>query len=214
MMKVPIMMAYFKLAQIDPSVLNIEFTYLASPEMGNDVENIPPTHLLTVGKPYTTDELIRAMIVDSDNNAMHILATHIDQGVLDRTLVDLGIVIPTSNRQYNFVTAQSFANIFRNLYNASYLDRAFSQKALELLQQSSYKPLSKHLPPEVVVASKFGERIVRKTDGSLQTVQLHECGIVYAHDPYSICIMTEGSDLTTLASVIADTSKAIYTELK
>jgi hypothetical protein len=42
-------------------------------------------------------------------------------------------------------------------------------------------------------------------------VQLHDCGIVYKQKhPYLVCIMMRGTDLDTLAKVIAELSKIAY----
>jgi beta-lactamase class A len=214
MMKLPIMMAYFKLAELDPSVLEQQFTYKSSAQRDDDSEGIPPDSPLNIKQSYTVDQLIHAMIVHSDNNAMYILVAHIHQGFLHKIFQDLDISIPEDARQQNFVSARCFASIACKLYDTAYLDRADSQKALALLSESKYKPMAKALPNDLNVASKFGQRVIKRADGSIQKAAMHECGIVYTQpNPYSLCIMTEGTKLDTLSSAISDISFAVYEKM-
>jgi formylmethanofuran dehydrogenase subunit D len=211
MMKLPIMIAYFKLAQLNPPVLEQRFTYNSFSEGDDDREGMLSGLPLVVQESYTVNQLIHAMIVHSDNNAMYTLVTHMQQGFLHKTFKDLDISIPEDVRQQNFVNARCFAGIARKLYDAAYLDRADSQKALALLSESKYKPMAKALPDDVHVASKFGERVVKSADGSIQKAAMHDCGIVYTQPtPYSLCIMTEGTQLGTLSNTIGDISLAVY----
>jgi hypothetical protein len=117
-------------------------------------------------------------------------------------------------QDYDFVTTKSYGAIFRNLYNASYLDRDYSQKALVLLSQTKFKGLRAVLPADTVVADKFGEREIDNPDGTIAKRELHDCGIVYkAARPYTICIMTDGSDFNSLLDIIHDLSTLTYQEL-
>ena len=65
------------------------------------------------------------------------------------------------------------------------------------------------------MAQKFGEREVYKTSGILGYQELHDCGIVYykQDSAYLLCVMTHGSDTTSLAKEIADISKLVYDSL-
>lgn len=78
------------------------------------------------------------------------------------------------------------------------------------MAQSTYKDgLSVGVPDGAVVAQKYGERL--DTEGSkVQAVELHDCGVIYAKNPYSICIMTKGDDLGKLTSAIKDISGIVY----
>jgi hypothetical protein len=67
------------------------------------------------------------------------------------------------------------------------------------------------VPPEIVVSHKFGER---HFEGDVEIEQLHDCGIVYKpNHPYMLCIMTRGHDVRTLAPVIAQISKMVYSHV-
>jgi len=66
------------------------------------------------------------------------------------------------------------------LYNATYLDRDLSEKALELLANSNFKlGLRAGVSPTVTVADKYGERTAFDPQGNVQYRELHDCGIVY-----------------------------------
>jgi beta-lactamase class A len=213
MMKLPIMIAYLKLAEFDPGMLSQQLTY-ELPLSHRDDEDILSVSPLVVGQRYTLDQLMRGMIVNSDNNAMYILTTHIDQVILHKILKDFDIYIPKDPRQLNFMTTERFVRIVEKLYDASYLNREGSQKALALLLESTYKPMANALPNDVVVASKFGERVIKRAGGIVEKAELHECGIVYAQrNPYSLCIMTEGNDRDTLSSIISDISATVYEKM-
>src|SRR5207248_2823209 len=99
----------------------------------------------------------------------------------------------TPNPQVSVVTYSSF---FRVLYNASYLTRDDSQKALALLAGVDYKDgLVAGVPASVPIAHKFGER---ETTGDT-TKQLNDCGIVYyPSHPYLLCVMTRGDSMPVL----------------
>jgi beta-lactamase class A len=97
----------------------------------------------------------------------------------------------------------------RVLYNASYLSREMSEKALDYLLASDYKDgLVAGLPPGTQVAHKFGE--YEREDMN----QLHDCGIVYyPRHPYILSVMTRGSDKQMMADTIAEISRLIYEEV-
>jgi hypothetical protein len=62
------------------------------------------------------------------------------------------------------------------------------------------------VPKETVVSHKFGVR-----DFGDGTVQLHDCGIVYAPKvTYVLCVMTQGKNLTDLERTIGDVSRITY----
>jgi len=215
LLKVPLMLAYYKLAEIQPTLLDTPLVYAQqSSELNNSTQDFKPSNGLVLGNTYTVEQLIEHMIINSDNNAAALLLTHIDQTIFDSTMVDLGVKIPGNMQTFDFLTAKTYGNIFRTLYNASYLNRDFSEKALELMSSSTFKGIAEPLPTGVVVSHKFGEREVDAVDGTSQSRELHDCGIVYKGDsPYSLCIMTEGRSFDDLLSVIKDLSAITYQQL-
>ena len=154
------------------------------------------------------------MIENSDNNATSVLLNHVDQNIFTQTLLDLGIEIQGKTSTHDFVNAKSYAGIFRQLYNSTYLNRTYSQQALSILSKTTFPGIRASIASSTVVADKFGEREVDNPDGSVQTRELHDCGVVYkTDDPYVICIMTSGSDFAQLQQIIQDLSQITYSNM-
>lgn len=206
--KVPLMMTYFKIAESNPSLLN----QTASLSTQNQyTQNIPPPVTLSPDKTYTYSDLIENMIIYSDNQAYETLQKNIDNNLLAHTYTDLGIDISSAykNPDGNIISVKSYAAFFRILFNASYLNKDYSEKALKLLSQVKYTDgLVKGVNnPNIVISHKFGERTYEDTGEK----QFHDCGIVYLPEkPYLICIMTRGNDLQYLTNSVAKLSELVY----
>ncbi len=214
LMKVPTMIALLKVAEEHPDILTKKITYHGDFDL-NSLEYFKPEKTLRVGVPYTVEELIERMIVYSDNNALPLLLTAIDNKELQEVYTDLGIVIPpeVSDSLVDYMTVKSYASFFRVLYNATYLSRAMSEKALKLLGQSSFKEgLVAGLPSYITVAKKFGERnFSSPPNDRTSQKELHDCGVVYfPSHPYLLCIMTKGKDFERLAKTIKEISRMVY----
>jgi beta-lactamase class A len=212
--KTPVMIAYFKLAEGNPSILNEKLTFTPSTVLNSNTQDFAPSNKLRAGESYTVEELIGQMIINSDNDAAATLLTHISPAVFENTLVELGIKIPDNNENIDFITVKSFGAIFRSLYNASYLDRKYSQKALDILSKTEFRGMAELLPKDLIVAHKFGERIAEDQITGTEIYYLHDCGIVYKEThPYTLCIMTEGKDFSSLTSIIQNISYIVYNNL-
>lgn len=207
LLKVPVMMAVFKRAEDESAFLERQVRY---DRLQDSMPGIATTTLRT-GAFYPVEDLLRAMIVDSDNGAAFLLRALLGPGALEEVYTDLGLVIPAVRTADEPITVREYGTFFRMLYNASYLSRAHSQKALNLLTASGYSDgLVAGVPSGVRVAHKFGERSSPAGDAR----QLHDCGIVYYPPrPYLLCVMTRGHDFTRLAAAIADVSRAVFHEV-
>lgn len=205
--KVPIMMVILKKAEEDDRAL-LKFQVVDEVEHDPGDQEIKPAERVQTGKPYTVDELIRLMIVHSDNRAHNVLLSFLDRGGFSHLFQDLGLRPPDARDEDALLTVREYASFFRILYNSSYLSRAMSIKALELLTQSAYKDgLVAGLPPGTLAAHKFGERIEK---GEVRK-QLHDCGIVYhPRTPYLLCVMTRGESFAAQAEAIRDISAQVY----
>jgi beta-lactamase class A len=210
LLKVPLMVMYYKKAETENELLQRKNKIIGNSEAVQ--QDIKPEKTIEVGKTYNIDELINVMITHSDNTAWHALLADLRQQYSEEdfviTLSDLGIIDPRAKGE-QYVTVQAYASIFRILYNSSYLNLEMSNKALELLSQSTFNDgLVAGVPEGIKVAHKFG---INK-DGA--EIQLHDCGIVYFPDnPYLLCVMTRGDSIPELQSVIAYISKDVYEEV-
>jgi beta-lactamase class A len=207
LLKVPIMMAYFKKAEDDSSYLDKELVYGKNLSGEEFTPNIKSGIKLENGKKYSIKDLIEFMIVFSDNEATRLLIENIDLVFLEKVYRDLMIPIPgESSSSDNFMTVKEYASFFRILYNASYLSRELSERALELLSKSSFKDgLVAGVPENIMISHKFGERVV----GDM--VQLHDCGIIYNEEkPYLLCVMTRGKNFSKSEWLIEKVSEKVW----
>lgn len=210
LLKTPLMIALLKQAEEDSQLLTR--TIVFSPELidGSTLpeQTIEPSERLENGASYTIEELITRMIVYSDNEAMYILLKEIDEKTYDRVYSDLGLRLPNMTVSENYMTVKDYASFFRILYNASYLNKDMSEKALKVLSNTAFSGgLVKGVPSNITVAHKFGERAYSDQNDR----QLHDCGIVYhPRTPYLLCVMTRGDAIDRESTVIAEISKFVY----
>lgn len=211
LLKVANMIACLKQAETDPAFLARRVRYANSEDL-NASQIIKPTDPIKPGRSYTIDELLYHSIVGSDNNANTLLFNALDKKILIETYRDLGVELPIVSTRTDFLTVKAYSSFFRMLFNASYLSKQMSHKALALLAETDFKEgIVAGVPSTVVVAQKFGERTLNDKPG---VKQLHDCGIVYYPDhPYLLCIMSRGTDFTTLDDIIRDVSRLAYEEV-
>jgi beta-lactamase class A len=210
LLKVPVMMAYYKNADEDASILNNEIAYNTQIDFGNDGKQlIPPSHEIETGRTYTVNELITRAITQSDNSAITLLITNIDGRRVHELYKMLGVREDVLNGPNSYLTVKEYAAFFRILFNASYLSRKNSERALQLLTETEYKNgLSAGIPSDVLIAHKFGE------GGDARLHQIHDCGIVYyPGHPYLLCVMSSGTDIKNLEKSIAGVSAFVYKKI-
>jgi beta-lactamase class A len=219
--KVPIMMAYYAMAENTSSILDEENVYPTSAPDQNAQQEIPPADAITPGKEYTNEQLIEYMIKYSDNDAAEVLTALTTpaelQGVQD---VYSDLQIPLDNTvtasTSDIMTPSQYAILFKTLYNATYLSRDYSEKALALMTQTTFtQGIVAGVPSSTVVSHKYG--LVSYTSGGVPYQwELHDCGIVYAPGhPYLLCVMTKGTtSIAAQEKTIADISAAAYQEVE
>lgn len=212
LLKVPLMIAYFEVAEKHPAVLSQMIVNDGSFD-SQELPELEASKRIHDGQAYTVAELIDHMIIDSSNVAMYLLDRSLDQRVLQETYDELEIPKPDVNR-VDFMTVRAYSFFFRILYSSTYLDRDFSQRALQILTRTNFDgALTAKLPHDTVVAHKFGSRI--DTDVTPPIGELHDCGIVYYPDhPYILCVMTKAYDSEAARAAIADISSTAYNAVK
>jgi beta-lactamase class A len=215
LMKVPLLISLVKESSERPTFTSQKIL-LAGKDDINQQESIRSSNDLSLGSTYSLDTLINALIKQSDNNAARELLSVIPTSSLDDVFNEFNVSAPPTDASET-MSPKQYMRFFRILYNASYLNRPESQRALTLLTKTSYDAgIPAGLPVGTVVAHKFGERTVREKNlktAEITTIknELHDCGIVYyARHPYGVCIMTEGKDMATLQNIIAQLSRAVY----
>lgn len=206
LMKILTLIAYLRISETTPGFLDQTITITTIPKLAQ--QNIVPSRTAALGKTYTIRELLTMMIVNSDNTSSTLLTEHLDQTALQNIMTDLEITAPDESTTFT-ISPRLFSRFFSILYNSTYLSRANSEYALELLTQSTFNEgISSGIPSDVTVAHKFGENTFIDSDGVHKT-QLHECGLIYREEPYLLCIMTEGTSQETLPNVIQGLTRTV-----
>lgn len=207
--KVPLLIAYLKIAEDHPEILGQKIA-VTNDTAKEERQNIPPAQSAIIGHTYSVADLLRLMIVYSDNNAKDLLTNYVDINILHQIFTELAVPLPTSSDSAYTTTPRAYSRFFRTLYNSSYLSDPMSEYALSLLSDTVYADgLRAGVPSDVKVAHKFGEAGITLPSGQ-NGQELHDCGIVYDSHPYLICIMTQGTKLDDLSHLIAHLSQTIY----
>ncbi|MEP7264950.1 MAG: serine hydrolase [Bacteroidota bacterium] len=206
MMKLPVMIAYFKEAENEKQLLNKNILFQGHNNNLPDEEGA--VSQLIPGNFYSVRNLIEHMIIESDNDAMGLLISNIPEAKMIKMFSELNIPVPASSQGNFRITAEMYSRFLRVLYNATYLDRNYSQLALSILSKSNYKKgLTRTIDRKIKVAHKYGISMT----GNSRT--LSEAGIFYTNDPYLFVIMTKGNDYTKLADFISECSSAVYNSI-
>lgn len=205
--KIPMMIALLKQAEADPGFLTKQVKNTLRQEYTSR-QSFQPDEIIKPGQMYTVDELIYRMIVYSDNDAFTLLAATVDPRELDKVYSLLSMGKPHALLQDDFLSVMTYASFFRILYNATYLNREFSERALQYLSNAYFAHgIVGGVPENIKVAHKFGEHV----DTSTGLKQLHDCGIVYyPMHPYLVCIMSKGGEFEALADTIRTISSTVF----
>jgi beta-lactamase class A len=204
LLKLPQLITYLKKAETEPGLLSKEFLFEGA--QGDMPTQYYSAKTLQPGHKYSIKELFHFMIVYSDNNANIELVKRMDMDMFNNTFKALRMVPPDLS-DYNYqVSTRDYSKFLELLYNASYLSISASEYATELLAEAAFKDgILKKIPKTVGVAHKMGEW------GDGNTVELHDCGIVYVeNNPYIITVMTRGTDMEKLSEAIGNISEITY----
>ena len=206
LLKLPLAMMHYKYSENNPAILATQFKFNKSENSYKQI--FKPGEQLVEGNSYSVEELIRHSLIYSDNDAHFLLLNNTNPEELNEIYKKLGLIYPENDME-DIMTAQVYANLFKELYFSSFLNKEYSDKIIGLLKESEFKEgIASGVPVGTVVANKFGERTV------VNSQYLHDCGIVYAKRPYVLCVMTKGTDFDHLKKIIQDISRIVYTKKK
>lgn len=162
---------------------------------------------LETGKEYTIEELMKYMIMYSNNNATANLNTLMNFEKYSELMRDIGIPVPDPKAADYTLNSIECSRFLRVLYNTSVLSNNSSEYALKLLTQSSYHGGLLHdiTNKDLRVAHKFGERFLPNEN------QMHETSIFYVNDnPYLLTVLTGGRDTAEESSLIGKIGALVY----
>ncbi len=205
LLKLPVAITYFKLSEKNPDILDKKIKFEVN-KYESYYQLLEPKEKIKIGEEYTVNDLIKRMLIYSDNEALGLLKSNIDEKEIATAYKELGIALNDND----LTTVRNYSSIYRMLYNSSYLNIDNSIKLLELLTNVDFKDgLRKPIPYSIKIANKFGERGVRGSSN----IQLHDCGIIYLpKHPYLLCVMTKGYDIEKQKKIIQKISDTVYKE--
>jgi len=217
LLKLPLMIAYFKMAETDPQVLRRRLTFAVSTASGGQSSQNQYQPLVP-GKSYSVNDLIFRMIVNDDEDARMLLSANIRPEYLDRVFKDVYVNYDPQHHDAP-VPFSAYASFYRVLYHASYLNKEFSEKALRYLSRSAFKNrVVSGIPSNIDCALKFGERtVITAQENSVPTApveQVHVFGIVYLPNrPYLMGVMARGADREELKTIVRDITTSLFEEV-
>lgn len=159
-----------------------------------------------VGTKLTIEELLKALLIESDNTAHNMLMRNLSEQELGE-LKDL-IGLDDLFNEKNEVSAKEYSRLFRALYNSSFLTRNGSQQMLEWLSQTKFNDtLPAGLPTNTAFSHKIGEDDVE--------MNYLDSGIVYLPNrPYLLTVMVKQHDQKDAQALMKQISQAAYQYVK
>lgn len=220
MLKVVTLIGLLQASESNPNIFSDHIAVPSSTAIptADDHTFYPPKDPVKSGVSYTILDLMKRMIMQSDNGANALLTTFLGDSITSANYANLHIPIPSQGMTAD-ISPQQYSHLFRILYNSSYLTSVDSQKALQLLSTTDFTGgLVAGVPTGTTVAHKFGENVYSPqtaSDPAAGTPGLNDCGIIYYPDhPYFLCVMTKGKDFPTLAGVIKDISRITWQQVQ
>lgn len=198
LMKIPIAMAVMKKIEDGKWQLSSEMILYQE----DRDERFGEMYKKPVGSRLTVEELLREMLIKSDNTARGILIRNLDTGDIEAVLNHLGIedIYNTENE----ITGKKYSIFWRSLYNSSFLSEEHSQKLVEMMAHSETNEyLSRGLPDSVTFSHKIG---VIYEDNIYA-----DSGIVYVPDrPYILTVMMQSHNQVESEKIIKEISEKVY----
>ncbi len=165
-------------------------------------------------RAYTLEELLRLMIVYSDNTATNVLIDYLGYGDINKHIRDLGFEKSLLQRKMmdfeakkegrdNLTTASEMAEFLERLYRKELLGAGSDDLMLDIMKgQADEMDMRLHLPDELPIARKSGE-------GDCLN---HEIAIVFSESTdYIFCFLSwNGPDNNQTRQLMSDASKIVY----
>lgn len=212
LLKVPVLLAALQMAEVEPQFLRRPVRFEGRIDLTRE-QSVRPAEILEPGRDYPLGELVRRMIVHSDNNAARLVLDSLPPSALERVYGDLGVAFRGMEGDQSFMSVDDYASFFRILYNGAHFNPRSCEAALTLLAQRSFAGgLRAGVPAGIPVAAKFGEWRLHEAERDRE--QFHDCGVVYHPErPYLLCVMTRGPRFEPLDGVVAGISQEVFAEV-
>lgn len=155
-----------------------------------------------IGTRITIENLVREMLVNSDNTAYTMILRNLEPEEFITTQKSLGLDSFFSNE--GKISAKNYTVILRALYNSSYLEITNSEKLIKMMANSETNDfLSKGLPKDIPFSHKVGI-------SDEKSVYL-DAGIVYLPNrPYFLIVMVNTPDENKAKNEMKAISEIVY----
>lgn len=155
-----------------------------------------------VGTTFTIEELLKAILIESDNTAHRMIIRNLstEDLALMRDSMGLEEVLDQNQR----LSAKEYSRVFRALYYASVVNREHSEMLLRWLSETPFTDfLQSGLPESLTFAHKIGE-------GGPQKTYL-DSGIVYVPNrPFVLTVVIADKDEKEAKDIMREVSQTVY----
>lgn len=160
----------------------------------------------TENKQKTIDELLREMLVSSDNTAYKVLVKKVTKEEIDKLSYYLDYYQYNELSKYYTINAESNVRLFLSLYLSTILKKENSEKMLSYLTNPTFDiNRISGIPEEIKIAHKFGNYYQKDEK------YFHDCGIMYIEKSKMIyCVMTKDLSGLEAEQVIGSIVHSIY----
>ena len=159
-------------------------------------------HQEQTGTSFTIEELLRRLLIESDNTAHNMFMRNFSSEELDELKDTIGLDDLFDEKSE--ISAKEYSRLFRSLYNSSFLKREGSQHILDLLTKTQFdNMLPSGMPADVLFAHKIGE------DDNQRNYL--DSGIVYLQNrPYLLTVMVKQHDQPAAEQIMKRISEAAH----
>jgi beta-lactamase class A len=210
LMKVLLLLTHLKNAEPTPDYLTRKIKFDLPDTVKINTQYYSTSSSLQRGQSYTMHELLYFMAAESDNYATRILWDLADGGKINQLSETLGFP-PLKGKEEDFLLrADTYSKLFKVIYNASYLNPAYSEYAADILSNCTFKGgLSSGFPTSISKWHKYGEWQSQGFEP-----ELHDSGIVNIDgQSFLITIMTRGKKIDKLSACIKRIAQVSYANL-
>lgn len=206
--KFPILMAVFRLAQEGRTSLNDRIVV----KNEDKVPSCGALNSFTDEPSVDIRTLCSLMITISDNTATNVLIDHYGTETLNRQFEEMGLTVTRVNRKLfdmeaaarglsNVIQIKEIAMLLERLYRNEFISEEVCRDILEIMcrQQVKYK-IRGMLPAKTKVAHKTGE------DDDIA----NDVGIVFAKQPFICCFISNRTVPYMFVRFINETAKELY----
>jgi beta-lactamase class A len=173
---------------------------------------LPRGFRMTPGE-FSVGDLVERMLTHNDPIAANLLFTVVDKKILEAVFDDLSINSGEPFMPEVAMTPEVLSRFLRLLYNASYLSRKMSETTLTIMTENVYKDaLVAGVPSGTAIPHNFSINLLKDDANDANDLwQVFDAGIIYYPGfPYTLSVMTQGSDPRSQIKAIAEVSRFIY----